>query len=122
MKAHTLGESLILPACKKAVSTILENNVAKEISEIPMPKATVPRSILEMFSNIEKSLSSNKLQYSHFALQVDESTSTTYKAQLLAVIHFIEVQIINPFRLCKELSVTTKGKDVFYIPNIYVDK
>ncbi len=38
MKAHTLGESLILPACKKIVKTMLGNEAAKEISKTPVKR------------------------------------------------------------------------------------
>ena len=36
MKAHTLSESLILPACKKIVSTMLENEAAMIICTITL--------------------------------------------------------------------------------------
>lgn len=36
MEAHILGESLILPACKKIVKTMLGNEAEKERSKIPM--------------------------------------------------------------------------------------
>ena len=61
MKAHTLGESLILPACKKIVKRMLGNEAAKEISKVPLSNNTVHRRILEMSPNIEKTISSNKL-------------------------------------------------------------
>ena len=61
MKAHTLGESLILPACKKIVKRMLGNEAAKEISKVPLPNDTVPRRILKMSTNIEKTVCSNKL-------------------------------------------------------------
>ena len=41
MKAHTLGESLILPACKKIVKRMLGNEAAKEISKVPLSNDTV---------------------------------------------------------------------------------
>ena len=72
MKAHTLGESIILPACKKIVSMLLGNETALKISKVPLSKNTVHRHILEMSSVIEKNVSGNKLQCSDFALQVDE--------------------------------------------------
>ena len=77
MKAHTLGKSIILPACKKIVSTMLGNEAALKISKIPLSDDTVRRRILEMSSDIEKNVSSNKLQSSDFALLVDESTDIT---------------------------------------------
>ena len=77
MKAHTVGESIILPACKKSVSTMLGNEAALKISKIPLFDDTVCRHILEMYSDNEKNLSENKLQCLDFALQVDESTDIT---------------------------------------------
>ncbi|XP_014772618.1 zinc finger BED domain-containing protein 5-like [Octopus bimaculoides] len=68
MKAHTISESLILPACKKVVSTMLGNEAAKEISKIPLSNDTVHWHILEMFSDIEENVCSNKLKYSPFAI------------------------------------------------------
>lgn len=98
MKAHTIGESLILPACKKIVSTMLGNEAAMKISKIPLSNNTVHRRILEMSSDIEKNVCGHKLQCLDFALQVDESTDITNKAQLIAFIRFInEDQITNQF-------------------------
>ncbi|XP_013791861.1 protein ZBED8-like [Limulus polyphemus] len=123
MKAHTLGKSLILPACQKIVSTMLGNEAAMKISKIPLSNDTVNKRILEMSSDIEKNVCGNKLQCSDFAQQVDESTDITNKAQLIAFIHFIyENQITNQFLFCKELSLTTKCEDVFNILNNYLDK
>lgn len=69
-----------------------------------------------MSFNIDKNICSNRFQYTDFALRIDESTDNASKAQLLAFIHFIEEdQIANRFLFWKELSVTTKGEDVFYI-------
>ena len=87
MKAHTLGESLILPACQKIVSTILGNEAAMKISKLS--NDTANRRILEMSSDIEKNLCGNKLQCSDFALQVDESTDSIDKAKLIAFTWFI---------------------------------
>ncbi|XP_067118749.1 zinc finger BED domain-containing protein 5-like [Centruroides vittatus] len=53
MKAHTLGESLILPACKKMVMTMLGNEATMKISKIPLSNDTAHRRIIEMSSDIE---------------------------------------------------------------------
>ena len=51
---------------------------------------------------------------------MDESTDNAYKAQPLAFICFIdEDQIVNQFLFCKEISIITKGEDVFNILNDY---
>ena len=76
-----------------------------------------------MSNNIERTVCGNKLQFSDFALLVDESTDNANKAQLLAFIRFINKdQIVNQFLFCKELSTTTKGEDVFNILNDCLSK
>ena len=51
MKAHTLGESLVLPASKKIVSTMLKNEAAMKTSKITLSSDTVRRRVLEMSSD-----------------------------------------------------------------------
>ena len=75
MKAHTLGESHILPAYQKIVSTMFENEAAMTICRITLSNDTVDSCILEMSSDIEKNVCGSILQCSDFALQVDESTA-----------------------------------------------
>ena len=116
MKSHTLAESLILPACKKMVKTMLGDDAEKQISKIPLSNDTVHRRILELSNNIEENVCINKLQDSYFALQVDESTDITNKAQLLTFIRFIDADnIVNQYLCCKEMPTTTRGEDIFYI-------
>ena len=123
MKAHTSDESIILPACKNIVSTMLGNKAALKISKIPLSDDTVCRRILKMSFDIEKNVSGNNLQCSDFALQVDESTDITNKAQLVAFVCFINGnKIANQFLFCKKLGVTAKGEDIFNILNDYLDK
>eukprot|EP00106_Octopus_bimaculoides_P007154 XP_014774596.1 PREDICTED: zinc finger BED domain-containing protein 5-like [Octopus bimaculoides] len=92
MKAHTIGESLILPVCKKVVSTILGNEVAKEISKIPLSNDTVHRRILEMSSDIKKNVCSNKFKYSPFSLEV--LMTKTLGEELKEVLDQV-VQVVN---------------------------
>ena len=123
MKSHTLAESLILPACKKMVKTMLGDDAEKQISKIPLSNDTVHRRILELSNNIEENVCINKLQDSYFALQVDESTDITNKAQLLTFIRFIDADnIVNQYLCCKEMPTTTRGEDIFYILNDYFKK
>ena len=88
MKAHILGESLILPTCKKIVKMMLGTEAAMQISKVPLSNNTVHRHIVEMSSDIERNVCSNKLQYSKFALQIDKSTDITNKAQTLSIHSF----------------------------------
>ena len=97
--------------------------IGLKISKILLSDNTVRKRIMEMSSDIHKNVIGNKLQCSDFALQVDESTDITYKAQLLAFFRFINKdEIANQFLFCKELSVTTNGENIFNILNDYLDK
>ena len=88
IKACTLAESLILPACKKIVkTTMLGNEAAMKIGKVPLSNNTVHRRILEMSSDIERNVCSNKLQYSNFALQIDDSTDINNKQGPTLSIH-----------------------------------
>ena len=105
MKAHAFGESLILPACQKIVSTMLGNDAVMKISKITLPNDTINRRILETSSDIEKNVFGNKLQCSDFALQVDESTDIINNSQLTAFIRFInENQITNNFLFLQRIK------------------
>ncbi len=57
-----------------------------------------------------------------FALQVDETTDITGKAQLLAFVRFEnEGEIMENYFCCKELPETTKGHDIFNILSTYLE-
>ena len=90
MKAHTIAESLILPACRAIVKTMLGEDAEKEINKIPLSNrnSTISRRINEMSNDIQANVT-DKLKNTNFALQVDESTDLSGKARLLAFIRFI---------------------------------
>ncbi|KAL7646078.1 UNVERIFIED_CONTAM: hypothetical protein RMT77_002979 [Armadillidium vulgare] len=112
-KSHTLAESVILPACKKMVKSMLGENAEKELNKIPLSNDTIRRRILDLSENIEENVQ-KKLKNSNFALTVDESTDISNTSQLLAFVRFIDGdEIINQFLCCKGLSTTTRGQDIF---------
>ena len=113
MKAHTIAESLILPACQAIVKTMFGVEAEKEINKIPLSDNTISRRITDMSNDIEANVT-EKLKGCESALQADESTDISGKAQLLTFIRFIyDGQITEQFFCCKELPETTKGQDVF---------
>ena len=69
-----------------------------------------------MSENIKCNIKSKILKHKLFALEVDESTYITDKAQLLVFIRFIDDEsIVQDFLCYKELPEATKGQDIFVI-------
>ncbi|XP_067120967.1 zinc finger BED domain-containing protein 5-like [Centruroides vittatus] len=78
------------------------------------------RCISDLSVDIEKSIINKIIESKLFSLQLDESTDTGGKAQLLAFTRFIEDdEILQEFLCFKEFEKTTTGKDVFDIVNAY---
>jgi hypothetical protein len=85
MKSHTIAESLIIPACKIIVRTMTGKEAESETDEVPVSDNTLSRRVGDMAHDVEDVLS-EILKNTNFALQVDESTDMTNKAQLLAFV------------------------------------
>ena len=120
-KSHTVGENLILPACKIIVGKMLGQNAVQEIENVPLSDSTISRRIDDMAHDIEEVLC-DKLENSIFSIQVDESTDITNKCHVIAFVRFVnEGKIQENFLCCKELSETSKGIDVFNILSSYLE-
>nr|XP_013180908.1 unnamed protein product [Papilio xuthus] len=84
-KAHSEAEEIILPALKIAAKRVLSKEAVEKLSRIPLSSKTIGRRIEDMSNDIESQMiqcfdeSSKK-----WALQLDESTDISSKAQLLA--------------------------------------
>ncbi len=85
IQSYTIAESLLMPACKIIVRTMLGEEAESELSKVPVSDNTISRRVDDL-SNISGILS-EILQNNNFALQVDKSTDITGKAQLLAFVH-----------------------------------
>ncbi len=121
MKSHTIAESLIMPACKIIVRTMVCEEAESELSKVPVSDNTVSRCVDDLSNNIPGVLS-EILQNNNFTFQVDESTDVTGKAQLQAFVQFKnEGEIMENYFCCKELPETTKGHDVFSILSSYLE-
>ncbi len=86
MKPHTISESLILPALQAVTRLMLGAEAEKEITKIPLSNSTISRRITVMSKDIEEHVQEKVQNARHFALQVDESTDISGKAQLLAFV------------------------------------
>ena len=61
------------------------------------------------------------LKHEFFALQVDESTDITRKAQLLVRWMMDDGAVVEDLLCCNELSETTKGQDAFDVLHSYFE-
>ncbi len=121
MKSHTIPESLAMGACKIIARTMLGEEAKSELTKVPVSHNTISRRVDDLSNNISGILS-EILQNNNFALQVDELTDITSKAQLLAFVRFEnEGEIMEHYFCCKELPETTKGHGVFNILSSYLE-
>lgn len=118
-KSHIEAESVILPAILIAVEIMLGAEFLTQIKKIPLSDNTISRRIQEMSEDIDAQVrdlfdDTKDLFSSLWALQIDESTDISGKAQLIAYIRYIRNgKINNQFLFCLELVQTTTGQDVF---------
>ncbi|XP_072389281.1 protein FAM200C-like [Diabrotica undecimpunctata] len=112
-KAHTVGEELILPACKELAASMLGPEAVEQISKVPLSNDIVHRCILDMSIDIQSNVR-EVLAKTQFALQLDESTDISGKAQLISFVRFVYgPEIIEQFLFCHGLETTTTGTDIF---------
>ncbi len=57
MKSHTIAESLIMPACKIIVRTMLGEEAESELSKVPVSDNTINRRVNDLSNNISDILS-----------------------------------------------------------------
>ncbi|XP_060873899.1 protein FAM200A-like [Metopolophium dirhodum] len=109
-KPHTIGEELILPACKEIVDVMFGKEAAEQISNIPLSNDTVRRRIITMSEDIVKNVNEILQKDKEFALY-----------NLMKVPMFLE-KIIEQFLFCRELQTTTTGVDVFNAVDNYFEE
>ena len=115
MKAHTIGESLIMPAAKMLVKHVIGEEVAAKLESVSISNNTVKNRIEEMsVDSSDQVILEVKDSKNGFSIQLDESTDVTNNAQLLVYARYTQDNaVITELLMSKELSGTTKGKDIF---------
>lgn len=115
-KPHTIGETLIKPACMEIVRLMLGPNEVKEVNKVSLSADTVKRRIHDMSSDILGTLMRKLLLAEKFALQIDETTDIKNKAQLIAIVRFVDEDFIKEHYLfCKEVPERTTGEEIFQV-------
>ncbi|XP_068209161.1 zinc finger BED domain-containing protein 5-like [Palaemon carinicauda] len=117
MKAHTIAESLIMPAAKILVSHVIEEEAVAELESVSVSNNTVQRRIEEMSVDIaDQVVEGVKSSKYGFAIQLDESTDVTNCSQLLVYVRFTQSNAAKTeLLLSQNLSNTTTGKDIFNV-------
>ena len=122
-KPHTEAEKVIFPACSAIVKTMFGPEAEEKIRQIPLSNDTIRRRICDMSTDIQDTVISSVKQSKMFAMQVDESTDISGKAQLIAFIRFVsDGKISDQFFSCKELKERTTGQDIFDTLSKYLEE
>ncbi|KAK4875359.1 hypothetical protein RN001_011781 [Aquatica leii] len=104
------------------VKTLIGDDAEKEILKIPLSNNTISRRIQDMSEDVETQVIEHLKRDNIFALQIDESTDISGKAQLIAFIRIIfDGDMISQFFFCKELPERTTGEDIFMTTDKYLE-
>ncbi|UYV65393.1 hypothetical protein LAZ67_3004220 [Cordylochernes scorpioides] len=114
-KAHAEAEEIILPALKIVAGCMLTNDAMEKVTKIPLSSKTIARRIEDMSEDIELQIKQSFNDSStKWAIQLDETTDISNKAQLLAFLRFVDTgKIVNNYFFCEELKQRTTGADIF---------
>ena len=115
-----VGESLVAPAVKEIISTVMEKDPTPVLRAVPLSDTTVTRRINEMGTNIEDQLC-EILRNTSFSLQLDETTTSDNNALLMVYVHYItDGNIMEELLFCKCLETDTKGLTIFQTLSDYL--
>lgn len=113
-KPHTIGETLIKPACMEIVRIMLGPDEVKNVSTVSLSADTVKRRIDDMSCDILETLITKLRKTGKFSLQIDESTDIKNRAQLIIIVRFVDEDSIKEhYFFCKEIPERTTGEEIF---------
>ncbi|KAF2350628.1 hypothetical protein FHG87_018616 [Trinorchestia longiramus] len=110
MNAHTIAESLIMPAAKILVSHVIGEEAVAKLESVSFSNNTVQRRIEEM--SVDQMVEGVKSSKNGFSIQLDKSTDVTNCSQLLVYVRFTQTNAAKTeLLLSQDLSNTTTGKE-----------
>ena len=121
MKAHTIAENLVLPAAKILVRNLIGEMEAEKLNFVSLFNDTVRRRIHDMSDDISHQVTTAVRASKYgFAMQLDESTDVTTAVNCLSMKEndIVKTELL----MSKEVSGTTKGKDIFNIVDEFFKK
>lgn len=122
-KAHTPGETLILPAAKDLCSVMLGEAAASKLDSVPLSDNTISRHILDMAQDVKEQVLESVRNSPFFALQIDKSTDVASCAQLLTYVRYVKnMNIQEEFLFSSPLPIHTTGEHIFNKLNKFVKK
>ncbi|XP_054276637.1 zinc finger BED domain-containing protein 5-like [Macrosteles quadrilineatus] len=122
-KPHTIGESLILPAAKDMVSSILGEKEAKLLDVVSLSNNTVTRRVKDMALDVKRMLIEKIKKSPYFSLQIDETTDITNMPNLLCYVRYEDSNRVNEDMLfCEILPTHTTGEDIFVKLNGFINE
>lgn len=122
-KPHTVGETLILPAVKEVISTVLHRNATEILKAIPLSNDTVSRRIDEMASDVEIQLV-DILKKTKFSIQLDESTLSDNTALLMSYVRYFNEtgETKEEMLFAESLPLDTTGTSIFAAVKKYFEE
>ena len=123
-KAHSIAENLVLPAAKTLVRNLIEKKEAEKLNSVSLSNDTVKRRIHDMSDDISDEVTTAVRASKYgFAIQLDESTDVTTAVNCLSMSGSKKNDIVKAeLLMSKEVSGTTKGKDIFNIVDEFFKK
>lgn len=116
----TVGEKLVLPAIKEAISTVMERDPAPVLKAIPLSNDSVARRVKEMALDTEEQLCAT-LRENRFSIQLDETTTADNNVLLMAYARFVSGRdVAEDMLFIKYLSADTRGETIFNALNEYL--
>ena len=115
-KAHTIGETFLLPVMKEVVTLMCGEKEAKKLNSQSPSNDTVKRRIQEMSHDVLVQVLERVRESPFFAIQLDESTDIGNQAQLMVYIRYVhDCNFEENLLLCKSLQTHARGKDMFNV-------